>query len=65
MLVGFAATQFMLRWTEEEAVREQPISVGNLIPDEYRKSIKEMFEKMRTDSNSPRDPLLTPPPALK
>jgi hypothetical protein len=65
MLVGFAAAQFSLTWTEEEAVREQPISVGNLIPDEYRKSIKEMFEKMRTDSNSQRDPLLTPPPALK
>ena len=65
MLVGFAATQFSLTWTGEEAVREQPISVGSLIPDEYRKSIKEMFEKMRTESNSVRDPLSTPPPALK
>jgi hypothetical protein len=65
MLVGFAATQFSLTWTGEEAVREQPISVGSLIPDEYRKSIKDMFEKMRTESNSVRDPLSAPPPALK
>jgi outer membrane protein assembly factor BamB len=65
MLIGFAATQFSLTWTGEEAIREQPIAVGSLNPDEYRKSIKEMFEKMRTESNSIKDPLPTPPPAIK
>jgi hypothetical protein len=65
MMVGFAATQFSLTWTDEEAVREQPISVGSLIPDEYRKSIKEMFEKMRTEFNPTKDPLSPPPPPLK
>ncbi|MCU0712292.1 MAG: PQQ-like beta-propeller repeat protein [Pirellula sp.] len=65
MLVGFAASQFSLRWTGEEAVREQPISVGNLNAEEYRKSIKEMFEKMRTEADSARDPLSVPPPAAK
>jgi len=65
MLVGFAATQFSLTWTGEEAIREQPISVGSLNPDDYRKTIKEMFDKMRTESNSIKDPLSTPPPAIK
>lgn len=65
MLIGFAASQFSLTWTGEEFVREQPISVGSLNADEYRKSIKDMFEKMRTEANAARDPLSTPPPATK
>lgn len=59
MLIGFAATQFSLRWTDEEVVRDQPIAVGTIDPEEYRNSIKEKFDKMRTDANL--NPAILPP----